>query len=121
MFIGTFSTSMQGDSLSIPLSYASQLGSPAIMCKGLDNCYVVQTQGNFQEYVRIFNPDSLVKEERTLARRIYASAEEVLVENEKLFVTKGKQRELQDQLLLVGMGKYFEIWNANAFSLDEHL
>lgn len=116
MFLGTFTPKLLANGqLSLPAKIRSSLGSDrAIITTGFDKCVFGFSSEEWQK----IGDQELVKplsseEGRLVRRRMYAEAIEIDFDDQGRFVlpeTLRKYAGIKNELVVIGAGDHFEIW-----------
>ena len=124
MFLGKFSRSLDGRSrFSVPPAFRGSLARGAYVTQGFDRNLQVLTAEAFQEVYRtaislnVANPLA-----RLLLRLILGTAQEsgVDADGQLLIPEELKQfANLQNDILLIGQGEYFEVWAPDLWNQQE--
>ncbi len=124
MFLGKFARSLDANSrFSVPPAYRGSLAGGAYVTQGFDRNLQVLTTAAFQEIYRtvislnIANPLA-----RLLLRMILGTAQESGVDADGQLVIPEELKEfanLQNDVLLVGQGEYFEVWAPELWNQQE--
>jgi MraZ protein len=114
LFLGKFSTPLERKNrFTVPAAYRGQLSSRMYITQGFDRNLQVFTAEAFQEiYRRVISLNIADPLARLLHRLLLGSAVEIGITNYDLNIPDPLKEfaNLQDEILLVGQGDYFEIW-----------
>ena len=124
MFLGQFKHTIdEKGRMTIPARFREMLGDFAYITHGFDQNLIVLTRDNFGKLSQSVHRLSMTKPEvRDLIRLLFAHA--VLVEFDKSgriiipqFLRKAAQ--LDGSVIVVGFGKFFEIWSQQLWAKKE--
>ncbi len=123
MFLGKFTTSLDPKNrFSVPTAFRAQLSSRMYITQGFDRNLQVLTADAFQEiYRRVASLNLADPLARLLLRLILGTAIELGVENNNLMIPDNLKEfaNLNDDILLIGQGDYFEIWAPDLWNKQE--
>ncbi|MCZ2108154.1 MAG: division/cell wall cluster transcriptional repressor MraZ [Dehalococcoidia bacterium] len=109
--------------VAVPPRYRDHFDAPAMMTTGKETCIAVYTQAGFEEAserVEAIPPDT--SEGRKARRFFYGNAFPVGKDAQGRFLIPKELVEyagLKKDVMVVGLGKYFEIWDAAAWRANE--
>lgn len=101
--------------VALPAKYRSHFADGVILAPGVDGCVEVHTQGSFEQRFAALiasSPDD--ENARELRRLVHGGSWEVELDGQGRVLVPPHLREhggLEDNLRLVGLGEYFELWN----------
>jgi MraZ protein len=123
LFLGKFTTSLDPKNrFSVPTAFRAQLSSRMYITQGFDRNLQVLTADAFQEiYRRVASLNLADPLARLLLRLILGTAIELGVENNNLMIPDNLKEfaNLNDDILLIGQGDYFEIWAPDLWNKQE--
>ncbi len=100
--------------LIIPASYRDKLGEKFVVTKGIDNCLVAYGMDEWEKLVAKLSEISMTKgNNRIFSRFMLGKAGEVEIDSHGRILLGAAFREyaqIQKEVVLVGAGKYIEIW-----------
>jgi MraZ protein len=109
--------------LSIPSQFRDELAGHFYITQGFDRNLLVLTQAAFQEiYRRVGSLNMTDPLARILLRLILGTAYELRIDKNGNLVIPDDLKEfanLQEDILLLGQGDYFEIWSADLWVNQE--
>lgn len=117
MFLGNFPTKLTSNhQLSLTVRLRNGLGSnELIIAKGFDKCVYGFSPSEWQKIAEAELLKPLLSEEgRRMRQKVFSQAEEVDLDSQGRFVIPEylmKYAELKEQVVLVGAGDHFEIWD----------
>lgn len=129
MFYGTFTHTMDDKGRVImPSKFREHLGMTFIMNRGFEKCITVFTNDAWDQVVRRLNTKNSVKSNvRKFKRQIFALASQSTIDKQGRVVVPVELRakaNLSDQVVFVGMGWYFEMWDKDEwdrYNIEEGL
>lgn len=117
MFLGTFEPKLSAnDQLALPAKIRSGLGSDrAILTTGFDRCIYGFTLEDWKRItdLELEKPLSTV-EGRQIRQKMFAKACEIDLDDQGRFVLPATLKEFANidaQIVIIGAGDHFEIWN----------
>ena len=117
MFLGTFTPKILGSwQMVLPSKLRSALGSDrAIVTKGFDRCIYGFSIGEWEKIAasELVKPLSTA-EGRQIRQQMFAEATEVDLDEQGRFVIPERLREyagIKEELVVIGAGDHFEVWN----------
>jgi len=124
MFSGQYSSSLTTtNQLTPPSGFGDLLSQGAMITRGFDHNLMVLTSQAFQKlYSSIMSLNLADPDVRMLMRMLLGNANEVSIDNSGRMVIPDKLCQIANlgsPAVLVGMGDFFEIWSANAWSEQE--
>ncbi len=123
MFLGKFSTQLEPNNhFSVPAAFRTQLSSRMFITQGFDRNLQVLTADAFQElYRRVLALNIADPLARLLHRLLLGTANELGIDNNLLIIPDDLKSyaNLQDEILLIGQGDYFEIWSPDLWKQQE--
>jgi MraZ protein len=123
LFLGKFSTSLEPKNLfSVPTAFRAQLSNRMYITQGFDRNLQVLTEDAFQEiYRRVVSLNIADPLARLLLRLVLGTAAELGMDNNNLIIPENLKEfaNLQDEILLIGQGDYFEIWAPELWNKQE--
>lgn len=123
LFLGKFSTALERKNrFSVPAAFRAQLSSRMFITQGFERNLQVFTPDAFQEiYRRVISLNLADPLARLLHRLILGTATELGVTNNDFIIPENLKQfaNLQDEILLIGQGDYFEIWAPDQWSEQE--
>ena len=123
LFLGKFSTPLASKNrFSVPAAFKAQLTSRMYITQGFDRNLQVLTENAFHEiYRRVISLNIADPIARLLLRLILGTAAELGVDNNHLMIPESLMdfANLQDDILLIGQGDYFEIWSPDQWNKQE--
>jgi len=124
MFSGQYSSKLNNSNqLTPPKGFSDLLMPGAMITRGFDRNLMVLTSQAFQKLsssvlsMNLTDPDA-----RMLMRLLLGNANEIFIDKSGQMIIPDKLRriaDLQSPTVLVGMGDFFEIWSAEAWSEQE--
>lgn len=117
MFLGTFTPKLlSNDQIALPAKIRSKLDSnQAVLTTGFETCIYGFSVQEWEKLAEIELQKPLSSEEgRRVRRQFFASAEVVDLDGQGRFVLPNflkNYAELTSDLIIVGVGDHFEIWN----------
>lgn len=124
MFSGQYSSTLSNtNQLTPPRGFGDLLSQGAMITRGFDHNLMVLTSQAFQKLsssimsLNLTDPDV-----RMLMRMLLGNANEISIDNSGQMVIPDKLCQianLESPTVLVGMGDFFEIWSAEAWSEQE--
>jgi MraZ protein len=126
LFLGKFSITVDPKNrFSIPAAFRTQLAGGAYMTQGFDRNLQVLTTNAFQEiYRRVMSLNIADPLTRLLLRLILGTATELGVNKNYVLTIPDNLKEyanLDENILLIGQGDYFEIWSPDLWARQESL
>lgn len=127
MFLGTFPAKFLGSwQMVLPAKLRSALGSDrAIITIGFDKCVYGFSVDDWQKIAdqEVLNKPLFSKEGGEIRRRLFAAALEVDLDDQGRFVIPETLRdyaELKTNLVVIGAGDHFEIWDKDEWANLSH-
>jgi MraZ protein len=124
MFSGQYhATLTTNNQLTPPQGFGDLLGQGAMITRGFDSNLMVLTSQGFQKLssslmsMNLTDPNA-----RMLMRLLLGNANEISMDKSGKMIIPDRLRQianLQSPTVLVGMGDFFEIWSAEAWSEQE--
>ena len=123
LFLGKFSTSLEPKNLfSVPAAFRAHLSNRMYITQGFDRNLQVLTADAFQEiYRKVISLNIADPLARLLLRLILGTATELGTDNNNLMIPDNLKEfaNLQEDILLIGQGDYFEIWAPDQWNKQE--
>lgn len=124
MFSGHYSTKLTStNQLTPPQSFGDILTQGAMITRGFDHNLMVLTKQAFQKLSsRVMSMNLTDPTARMLMRLLLGNANEITIDKNGHMIIPEKLRQitnLNSPTILVGMGDFFEIWSAEAWSQQE--
>ena len=127
MLVGQFGATLtEKGRLAIPARFRRELGDKIVVTKWLEGCLVALPQEKFMGMVQnlIGTEDTASLSVRETERFFLGSAFEADMDTQGRFVVPQILREyanLVDDVVFIGLGERFEIWNKKSWSEKEKL
>ncbi|HLE48750.1 MAG TPA: division/cell wall cluster transcriptional repressor MraZ [Patescibacteria group bacterium] len=127
MLVGQFGATLtEKGRLAIPARFRRELGDKIVVTKWLEGCLVALPQEKFMGMVQnlIGTEDTASLSVRETERFLLGSAFEADMDTQGRFVVPQILREyanLVDDVVFIGLGERFEIWNKKSWSEKEKL
>lgn len=120
MFLGEYQHNLDAKGrVSVPVKYRSDLGSSAIVTKGLDSCLYLYPKGEWEKMAeKIANLPISSSSARSFARVMLAGAMEVELDKQGRVLLPAYLREyasIDGEAVLAGVYNRVEIWNKEAW------
>ena len=124
MFSGQFSSKLTStNQLTPPQGFGEMLTQGSMITRGFDRNLMVLTSQAFQKLSsRVMSMNLTDPNARMLMRMLLGNANEITIDKAGQMIIPDKLRKianLQSPTVLVGMGDFFEIWSAEAWSDQE--
>ena len=124
MFSGQFSSNLtSANQLTPPQGFGDLLTQGAMITRGFDRNLMVLTSQAFQQLSsKVMSMNLTDPQARMLMRMLLGNANEISINKAGQMLIPDKLRQianLQSPTVLVGMGDFFEIWSAEAWSEQE--
>ncbi len=106
--------------LSFPAKLREEMGETFWITRWLDGCLVAFPQKEWENIETLFEDKSFVKS-RKLKRQLYAGASEVKPDKQGRVLLAPALRsavQLEREAVVIGVGRYAEIWGAEAWALE---
>lgn len=126
MFLGTFSTKlMPKNQFALPAKLTRTLvGNVLIIAKGFDRCVYGFSTDEWQKIAEAELLKPLLTEEgRQMRQRVFSQAEYVDLDKQRRFVIPEyllKHAGINDEMIVIGAGDHFEIWDAKIYDQLSH-
>jgi MraZ protein len=124
MFLGQYRHNLDSkDRLTIPAKYRTQLGDGFTIVQGYDRNLAAYPDESFEQVarkVRGLNPTDLTA--RMLSRMVFSTANRVDIDRGGRVLIPEFLRKfagLANEVVLVGMGDFFEIWSSEEWAKQE--
>lgn len=118
MFLGEYQTKFSGQGrIILPKKFRREIlgDEEIILSRGFEGCIWGYSSKVFEKDIeRQLAASASEKEVRYLRRYLFSGAEEILLDEQGRFVIPKsliKYASLQDEVVLIGTGDHFEIWN----------
>jgi MraZ protein len=124
-FRGLYEHSLDSkDRLTVPSRFRASLSDGVVLSKGFDPCVWVHTTGEFEQLSdRFLSPHSpFGRDARRLRRRFHGgSFDEKLDSAGRIRIPKPliEHAGLDGNCVVIGAGEYLEIWDAEAWAMQE--
>jgi len=120
MLIGEYTHSLDAKGrVSIPVKFRSELGSSAIVTRGLDNCLFIYPKGEWEIMVeKIANLPVSSSKARAFARHMLSGAMEVEIDKLGRCLIPGYLRDfagVKKETVLTGVSDRIEVWNKSSW------
>lgn len=120
MFLGEYQHNLDGKGrVSVPAKYRSELGSSAIVTKGLDACLYLYPKGEWEKMAeKISSLPISSSSARTFARVMLAGAMEVELDKQGRVLLPAYLRDyanIDGDAVMAGVYNRVEIWNKEAW------
>jgi len=124
MFTGKYGSTLNSNhQITPPGQFTAQLMAGAVVTRGFDQNLMVMPELAFKEFAnRVMAMNLTDPLTRDLLRTVLGNANEVTVNaTGQINVPESLSRliELQSTAILIGLGDFFEIWSAEAWSVQE--
>lgn len=120
MFLGQFAHNVDAKGrLTVPVRFRASLAAGAFVTQGFERNLMVYTTDSFERLAKRANMlSSTDPEARAVRRMIFGGATEVALDSVGRILLPPFLREfaeLKDEVTVVGVGEYFEIWSTEAW------
>ena len=120
MFLGQFTHNVDVKGrLTVPVRFRASLAAGAFVTQGFERNLMVYTTDSFERLAKRANVLSTTDPEaRAVRRMIFGGATEVVLDSVGRILIPPFLREfaeLKDEVTVVGVGEYFEIWSTQAW------
>lgn len=120
MFLGQFAHNIDVKGrLTVPVRFRASLAAGAFVTQGFERNLMVYTTDSFERLAKRANVlSSTDPEARAVRRMIFGGATEVSLDSVGRILIPPFLREfaqLKDEVTVVGVGEYFEIWSTEAW------
>ena len=120
MFLGQFTHNVDVKGrLTVPVRFRASLAAGAFVTQGFERNLMVYTTDSFERLAKRANVLSTTDPEaRAVRRMIFGGATEVVLDSVGRILIPPFLREfaeLKDEVTVVGVGEYFEIWSTAAW------
>ena len=120
MFLGQFTHNVDVKGrLTVPVRFRASLAAGAFVTQGFERNLMVYTTDSFERLAKRANVLSTTDPEaRAVRRMIFGGATEVVLDSVGRILIPPFLREfaeLKDEVTVVGVGEYFEIWSTEAW------
>jgi MraZ protein len=120
VFLGQFAHNVDAKGrLTIPVRFRASLAAGAFVTQGFERNLMVYTTDSFERLAKRANMlSSTDPEARAVRRMIFGGATEVSLDSVGRILIPPFLREfaeLKDEVTVVGVGEYFEIWSTEAW------
>lgn len=120
MFLGQFAHNVDAKGrLTVPVRFRASLAAGAFVTQGFERNLMVYTTDSFERLAKRANMlSSTDPEARAVRRMIFGGATEVALDSVGRILIPPFLREfaeLKDEVTVVGVGEYFEIWSTEAW------
>ena len=120
MFLGQFAHNVDAKGrLTVPVRFRASLAAGAFVTQGFERNLMVYTTDSFERLAKRANVLSTTDPEaRAVRRMIFGGATEVVLDSVGRILIPPFLREfaeLKDEVTVVGVGEYFEIWSTEAW------
>ncbi len=120
MFLGQFAHNVDTKGrLTVPVRFRASLAAGAFVTQGFERNLMVYTTDSFERLAKRANMlSSTDPEARAVRRMIFGGATEVSLDSVGRILIPPFLREfaeLKDEVTVVGVGEYFEIWSTQAW------
>lgn len=120
MFLGQFAHNVDVKGrLTVPVRFRASLAAGAFVTQGFERNLMVYTTDSFERLAKRANMlSSTDPEARAVRRMIFGGATEVSLDSVGRILIPPFLREfaeLRDEVTVVGVGEYFEIWSTQAW------
>ncbi len=123
MFGGTYEHNLdKAWRLSFPSKFKADLQGGVVVTMGMDGCLWAFTQEQWNKEVEVLSNAKDTKNNRILKRYFIGQAYETVPDKNLRVTIPARLREkikLEKAVVLVGVGKKFEIWNAETYQDKE--
>lgn len=123
MFLGEYETKFSGQGrIILPKKFRKELlgDKEIILSRGFEGCIWGYSSKVFaKDTDRQLAVSATEKEARYLRRYLFSGAEEIVLDEQGRFVIPKSligYADLQDEVVLIGTGDHFEIWNPNKWN-----
>ncbi len=118
MLAGTYRHSLDPKGrLFIPAKLRDELGSDMVLTKSVDHCINVYAKAEWEKLAAKLD-ELPVTANRNVRRRFYSPVNDVTVDSQGRVLLPNDLREhanLSKDAVIIGVGKYLEIWDAKAW------
>ena len=120
MFLGQFAHNVDAKGrLTVPVRFRASLAAGAFVTQGFERNLMVYTTDSFERLAKRANMlSSTDPEARAVRRMIFGGATEVSLDSVGRILIPPFLREfaeLKEEVTVVGVGEYFEIWSTQAW------
>jgi MraZ protein len=120
VFLGQFAHNVDAKGrLTVPVRFRASLAAGAFVTQGFERNLMVYTTDSFERLAKRANMlSSTDPEARAVRRMIFGGATEVALDSVGRILIPPFLREfaeLKDEVTVVGVGEYFEIWSTEAW------
>jgi MraZ protein len=120
VFLGQFAHNVDAKGrLTVPVRFRASLAAGAFVTQGFERNLMVYTTDSFERLAKRANMlSSTDPEARAVRRMIFGGATEVALDSVGRILLPPFLREfaeLKDEVTVVGVGEYFEIWSTEAW------
>ncbi len=120
MFLGQFAHNVDAKGrLTVPVRFRASLAAGAFVTQGFERNLMVYTTDSFERLAKRANVlSSTDPEARAVRRMIFGGATEVSLDSVGRILIPPFLREfaeLKEEVTVVGVGEYFEIWSTQAW------
>jgi MraZ protein len=118
MFLGEFNHTLDEKSrLTLPAKFRRRLADGVVMTAGTEKCLLVYPLDEFRQlFEKVSALPVMGKEAATLRRMLFTHASDAAPDKQNRVVIPQALREyaeIMNEVVLVGVGKFIEIWNPN--------
>lgn len=121
-FLGSYNHTLDAKNrIFIPSKYREYLGDTFVLCPGADKCIYGMSEEGWESFSEKIKSLSGKADVRRLKRQFYSAADRVETDKQGRVTIKVELLEyagLTKDIVIVGSGSKFEIWDAEAYEAD---